>query len=199
MSTPALDPALQLLLRAALSLLFAAAATHKLRDVASFRTALERYELLPSLWSVPAGVALIAAEVGIAAGLWLPRVAPVAALAAAALLALYAGAIGVNLARGRRDIDCGCAGPARRQPISAALVRRNGVLAAAALVSALPGAPRGLTWVDGVTVIAGVTALGCLYAAVDGLLATAPRMAALAHVHAIDTAPARGAGEVAHG
>ena len=42
---------------------------------------------------------------------------PHAAAAAALLLALYAGAIGVNLARGRRDIDCGCGGPASRQPI----------------------------------------------------------------------------------
>jgi hypothetical protein len=196
---PALDPALRLLLRAALTLLFGWAAAHKLRDVASFRAAIDAYELLPPVWSVPAGVALIAAEVGVAAGLWLPRVAPVAAIAAALLLALYAGAIGVNLVRGRRDIDCGCAGPAHRQPISAALVLRNVVLAVAALAAALPAAPRALTWVDGVTVVAGVAALALLYGAADGVLANAPRLRALAHVHALDTAPAPGATEAAHG
>jgi len=38
------------------------------------------------------------------------------------LLALYTLAVVVNLARGRREIDCGCFGPAARQPLSAALV-----------------------------------------------------------------------------
>jgi hypothetical protein len=171
MRTLAVDPALQLIVRASLSLLFARAALHKLRDVAGFGAALERYELLPAPWAVPAGAFVIAAEVGVAAGVWLPRVAPAAALGAAALLALYAGAIAVNLVRGRRDIDCGCSGPARRQPISAALVVRNGVIAAAAVLGALPAGPRALLWVDGVTVAASVAALACLYAAADGLLA----------------------------
>lgn len=198
MSAIGLDPALQLLARALLSILFASAAAHKLRDVASFRSALEAYELVPTLWTVPVGAVLIAAEIGVALGLWLPRVAPVAAVAAAALLALYAGAIAVNLARGRRDIDCGCAGPARRQPISRALVARNAVLAAVALASALPATARALTWIDAVTIIAGGALLALLYAAAEGLLANAPRSRALAHRHAADTAPP-GAPEVAHG
>lgn len=171
MTALAVDPALQCVVRAALSLLFGWATIHKLRDVAGFRVALERYELVPAPWAVPIGAFLITAEVGVAAGVWLPRVAPVAALGAAAVLALYAGAIGVNLVRGRRDIDCGCSGPARRQPISGGLVVRNSVIAAAALVGALPAGPRPLLWVDGVTIVAGVGALACLYAAADGLLA----------------------------
>ncbi len=175
MTPLAVDPALQLVVRAALSLLFAWAALHKLRDVAGFAAALAGYELVPPAWTVPAGVFLIAAEVGVASGVWLPRVAPVAALGAAGLLALYAGAIGVNLVRGRRDIDCGCAGPARRQPISGGLLVRNGALAVAALVGALPAAPRALLWVDGVTIVAAVAVLACLYAAAGGLLASATR------------------------
>lgn len=198
MSAFGLDPALQLLARALLSLLFASAATHKLRDVASFRTALAAYELLPPLWTAPVGAALIAAEAGVAVGLWLPRVGPVAGVAAAALLALYAGAIAVNLTRGRRDIDCGCAGPRRRQPISGAFVVRNAVLAAVALASALPASARALSWIDVVTIVAGGALLALIYAAAEGLLANAPRSRALAHRHTADTAPL-GAGEVAHG
>ena len=177
MSTVAVDPALQLVVRGAVSLLFGWAAAHKLRDVAGFARALEGYDLVSPLWTVPAGVFLITAEVGVATGLWLPRVAPVAALGAAGLLALYAGAMVVNLVRGRRDIDCGCVGPARRQPIGGALVARNAVVAVAALVGALPVAPRPLWWVDGVTIVAGVCVLACLYAAADGLLAAAPSAA----------------------
>jgi len=184
------DPTLQLVARAGLSLLLGWSGAHKLRDVGAFRAALEGYELLPPRWAVPAGAGLIAAEVGIASGLLLPRVAGVAALAAAGLLTLYAAAIAINLVRGRRDIDCGCAGPAGRQPISAGLVARNAALAAVALVGAVPTAARPLTWLDGVTVLAGVAALGLLYAAADGLLANAPRSAALGHVHAFETSPA---------
>jgi hypothetical protein len=199
MSAWVLDPVPQLVIRAALSLLFAWAAQHKLRDVAAFRVALEGYALVPARWTVPFGAGLIAVEVGIAAGLWAPRVSPVAALAAACLLILYGSAIAINLVRGRRAIDCGCAGPARRRPIGWTLVVRNAVLAGAALASAWPGASRPLTWFDAVTVVAAVPALVFLYAAADGLMAV--RGASLdATADGEDSAarPARGL-EVLHG
>jgi hypothetical protein len=166
-----LDPVPQLILRAAMSLLFAAAAVHKLRDVDGFRRALEGYELLPPLWAVPAGAALIAVELSIALALWLPALSTFAAVAAATLLGLYAAAIAVNLLRGRRDIECGCFGPARRRPISAMLVVRNALLAAAALGAAAPAEPRPLLWIDLVTIAAGVLGVALLYLAIDGLLA----------------------------
>lgn len=175
MNLPALDPALQLTARLGLSLLFGSAAAHKLRDVARFHAAVDGYALLPPLWSVPFGAGLVAAELGVAVGLCLPRVAPGAALIGTALLLMYAGAIGVNLVRGRRDIDCGCAGPARRQPLSAALVVRNALLAAAAVATVLPSGGRPWAWVDAVTVVAGVGAVALLYIATDGLLANAAR------------------------
>lgn len=174
-----IDPAAQWLLRIALSLLFARAAAHKLRDVGAFRRAFEAYALVPPAWSIFAGAALIGLECAVAVGLWLPRVAPWAALAGAALLALYGGAMARALARGQRDLDCGCAGPAHRQPVRAALVVRNALLAAAALAAALPAAARSLTWVDVVTVGGAVGVLACGYLASEGLLAAAPRAAAL--------------------
>jgi hypothetical protein len=211
MSSSGLDPVPQLVVRAGLSLLFAWAALHKLRNVERFRAALEGYDLVPERWTVPFGAGLIAVEVGVAAGLWLPGVSSVASVAAAGLLLLYASAIGVNLVRGRREIDCGCAGPADRRPISGALVVRNGVLAFAALAGAWPGASRSLTWLDGVTVAAAVVSLVCLYAAVDGLLATAdlggppadgggaPHAALVGGEPARTNAPPNHAPEVVHG
>jgi len=169
-----LDPAPRLAVRAALGLLFAWAAAHKLRDMEGLRAALEGYDLLPRRWLGAAARLLVAVEVGVSAALWVGNGAR-PAYAAAALLTLYAGAIVLNLLRGRRDIDCGCAAAARHQPLSVGLACRNGVLIAAALASALPARPRGLTPIDALTIGASVVTLVLLYAAVDGLLAQAAR------------------------
>lgn len=177
---PAVDPALRLTLRGALALLLFWAAAHKLRDVAGFRAALAAYELVPRQLVGIVAAALSAAEIGIGAGLLAPGAGAGGALAAAGLLCVYAGAIAVNLLRGRHDIDCGCVGAAARRPISSALVVRNGLLGLAALASALPATFRGLTPIDAVTIGAGVACLGLLYAAVDGLIVNTPRIAALA-------------------
>lgn len=164
-----IDPVAALALRASLSLLLAGAALAKLRDLAGFGAAVAGYRLLPEAFAAPAAAAFVAAELALAAGLWLAP-AP-AALGAAALFALYGLAIAANLARGRRDIDCGCGGPRGRQPLSAGLVVRNLVLVAAALASALPAPVRALAWLDLVTLGAAVAATAALYGAAGALLA----------------------------
>jgi hypothetical protein len=180
MKVLAIDPAVRGMVRLALSLLFVWAASHKLRDISGFRTALTAYELLPSRGVGAFAELLIAMEIGVAAGMWLPGRAATAAFAASGLLAMYAGAIAVNLVRGHRDIDCGCAGAAADRPLSGALVLRNGFLLVAALMLTLPATSRPLMWLDAVTICAGVAGLALLYAAADGLLANAPKIAALA-------------------
>ncbi|HEV7735399.1 MAG TPA: MauE/DoxX family redox-associated membrane protein [Candidatus Binatia bacterium] len=169
-----MDPTLHLTLRIALALLLAAAAAHKLRDRAAFQATLAAYQLIPaSLAPVVIGI-----ELGVAVALCVPTFGNTGVLAAAALLLLYAIAIGVNLVRGR-DIDCGCAGPAARRPIGGGLVVRNVVLAVAALLGLAPLQPRPLVWMDAVTVVAAVLALSALYGAADHLLALAPTAARL--------------------
>lgn len=175
-----LDPVIALVLRAGLSLLLGSAAWHKLRDVGAFRAALDDYRLLPSVWSGPVAALLIAAECGLAVALWLPDVGGAAALGSAVLLTLYAAAMAATLRRGRRDVDCGCAGTGRRQAVRPALVARNGVLVVAALLATLPPAERPLGWVDALTGLLAPAAAACLYVAIDGLLATGPRLASLA-------------------
>jgi hypothetical protein len=83
----------------------------------------------------------------------------------------------VNLARGRRDLGCGCGGPAARQPISGGLVARNAALATAALAGLLSTATRALVWIDALTVVGTVAALAALYAATNALIAQAPALA----------------------
>jgi methylamine utilization protein MauE len=176
----AIDPAIGITLRAGLSLLFFWTAVHKLRDRSAFRAALRAYELVPPGRVRGFAALLIALEIAVAATLLVSEIGSAAALAGAILLATYTGAIAINLLRGRRQIACGCAGAAARQPLSLALVGRNVVLIIVALAGALPALPRALTTTDGVTIGAGVVTLAFLYSAVDGLIANHPRIAALA-------------------
>jgi hypothetical protein len=166
-----LDPVVAWALRVGLALLLAASAAQKLRDVGAFAAAIAGYRLLPFSLARPAAVSFVAAEWILAAALLLPGLHAPAALYAAGLLGLYTVAIGWNLVRGRRDIDCGCGGPLGRQRISEALVVRNTVLVAAALLGALPVVPRALGWLDAFTALAAIASGALLYAATEALLA----------------------------
>jgi hypothetical protein len=173
------DPAIDATLRAALGLLFLVAAGHKLRAPARFRAALAGYRLLPPALVPAAAGLVVGAELAVAAALAAPGARVAGLGGAAALLLAYAAAIGVNLARGRREIDCGCTGPALRRPLDGRLVARNATVAAAALVALGPVASRPLVWVDALTVAGGTAVLAAAWAAVDRLLAEAPRLARL--------------------
>jgi hypothetical protein len=137
--------------------------------VGAFAGAVAGYRLLPVSFSKPAAVAFIAAEWLLAAAVLLPGLHTPAAFGAAALLALYTLAIVWNLARGRRDIDCGCGGPLGRRRISEALVARNAMLIGAALASALPVLPRSLGWLDAFTALAAIASCALLYGATEAL------------------------------
>jgi hypothetical protein len=168
-----LDPVLHLLVRAGLAVLFVSAATHKLADVSAFRASLAAYELVPGPVGRILSVLIPACEVTVAVALLLAGSSPLPSLAAAGLLFVYTAAIAINLLRGRRDIDCGCGGPTRRQPLGVGLVARNTVLLSAAIVSALPAASRQWIWIDGLTLVGGLAVSFLLYQAVEVLLAGA--------------------------
>jgi len=174
-----MDPAVDVALRTALALLWLAAAGHKLRSLGRFRVTLADYRLVPERLVPIAVVVVVAVEVTIAALLVAPGMRTAGALATALLLTGYGAAIGVNLARGRWHIDCGCVGPAARRSLSGWLVARNGALAAVALVGLVPVHARPMLWVDGLTVAATTLVLAILYAAADGLIANAPAFARL--------------------
>lgn len=186
-----MDPVLAVVLRGALALLFTVAALHKLRDRDAFRATLDAYDLLPPALSAPLARALPMLELAAAVLLVAPRAAAAGASLAALLLALYALAMGVNLLRGRRDLDCGCMGPGARSPVGPELVVRNLVLLAVALVAGfVPVHARALVWVDFVTVALAVAVLAALYAALERVLALAPTVAALrADLRAASDAP----------
>ncbi|MNF58673.1 Methylamine utilization protein MauE [compost metagenome] len=171
-----LDPILIHACALALAAILATAATHKLRAPRWFVAQLEAYALLPQGLLKPVARLLPLLEGAVALGLLLPLSRSAAALAASALMLLYAGAIAVNLWRGRRDIDCGCAGPGESQPLRPVLLLRNAVLLGLALLATATPLARELGLFDGFVAIAAAAVLLLLYAAVDGLLTNAPRL-----------------------
>ena len=96
------------------------------------------------------------------------------ALVGVSPLLVYAAAVGMNLARGRRDIDCGCAGFGRRQSLHEWLLARNLLYVVIAGGAALVPVARPLTWFDALTALLAVSALAALAMAFDGLAALAP-------------------------
>ena len=166
-----MDPVVDVTLRAALALLFAAAAAHKLFDRARFRAALTAYELTPAAFVGPMTIGLVVVELGLVAALLAPGLRQEALAASATLLALYAGAIAINLGRGRRALDCGCLGIGGREALSWWLVARNVVLALLAAAALRPLADRALVWIDAITITGAVALTAFAWLAADGLLA----------------------------
>lgn len=190
-----LDPIVSWILRLALAALFTTAAAHKIRDLHGFQQTVSDYEILPRRLLPPAAIGLVAFEVLIAIDLatglvtgamtgtvvaTLPPTAttaaaqgPWAGLAASLLLVIYGLAIGINLLRGRNEIDCGCLGPASRQPLSTGLLVRNGILAFAAAMTSLPLSNRALHGIDGMTLLGGLIVLSLLFNTIN-LLSSDP-------------------------
>ncbi|RLB44820.1 MAG: methylamine utilization protein MauE [Deltaproteobacteria bacterium] len=171
-----IDPVIELSLCFALVLLFAAAAWHKVSDRMRFGAVVRAYNLLPSWLVAPATRLLPLLEASIAIGLLYPPTRRAAALAGVPLLVLYTTAISVNLARGRREIDCGCFAASARVPLSNWLVVRNAVLIGAACLLLMPVRARTLVWIDGLTVVTTLITLSLLWAAGQRLAQTGPAL-----------------------
>ena len=111
-------------------------ALDKFRDLPGFAAAVSAYEILPAGIGAPFALLLALAEVAAGALLLTPAWQPAGAGLALLVLATATAGLAFNLARGRRDMDCGCAGPMSRRPgargtgLSWWLVARNAALAA---------------------------------------------------------------------
>lgn len=179
-----IDPAFTGMACATLALVFLASAWGKARHPRWFAGALREYRLLPEVALWPVALAVPALEAAAALGLLAAPLRPLAAALALVLLGVFSAALGLNLARGRRDIDCGCWGPAARPgALSGWLLARNAALAVLAAVLLMPPAGRDLVWVDFLTVGLGTVALLFVFGAIDRLIAQAPALADLRHRH----------------
>ena len=136
-------PEAALAVRSLVALIFLTAAYGKLRHWAVFQGVIANYRLLPEVLVAPVAYLLPPVEVLLGAALLPGLGSPWPDYVAATLLMLFALAMGMNIARGRRHIDCGCFQSALKQTLSWKLVIRNVVLSlllgAAALSTGLPG------------------------------------------------------------
>lgn len=179
-----MDPLITITISICLSLLFGIAVMHKLKAVAAFRASIDEYQLVPGPLSGTVALLLIMAELSAALLVLVPAARTIGLIMMAGLLLIYTAGIGINLLRGRRDIDCGCSGPAARHELSGWLVLRNLVLLGLVLLTlfglaASPLAHRPMNWLDAVVILFAVMVASGLYAGLNQLLAQAPRLAAL--------------------
>ena len=175
-----IDPDVGALILASLALLFATASWHKWRALGEFEAVLVNYRLLPDHVAPLLRFGVPALELAIAVGLLVAPTRAVAAVAGIAVLLGYAAAIGINLGRNRRDLDCGCGLRRDRRSIAPWMVGRNLLLAATLGGALLPWSGRPLEAVDALTIGGGVAILALLYLAIDQLLGEVrPRAAAL--------------------
>ncbi len=157
-----LDPVFAMILTWAFALLFSVGAIHKVAHVRRFLGTLKAYRLGPDLLA-PVVAGLVVLMESFAALLLLLGSVRAGALLTMTLLAIYASAIGINLLRGRTQIDCGCHFGRGTGQISAALVVRNGALCVVAAVLLMPTAVRSWTWLDGAACLFGILSACALY------------------------------------
>ncbi len=155
-----------------MALVFMTAAVGKMRHWREFSGVLANYRLLPTAFVTPLAYALPPVEAALSVALLAAGRSAVPALTAMILLALFSAAIAINLARGRRDIDCGCFQTHLKQTLRWALVARNAGLIALLAVLAASAASDGSAasaWVTASSASPGVTTHG--WATVNGVLA----------------------------
>lgn len=176
-TTLAIDPVPAAIMTLCLAALWLAAGLHKLADPKALERSLEAYDIAPRALLPLLGRLLPVLELALAAGLAYAPTRSAAGLVGAVLLTVYGIALALNLRRGRRDLDCGCMGFGAQSQISPALVWRNAIAAVASLSAGLlPRAERAWTWIDALTIIAGVAVIVLLYLALEGLRAAALRL-----------------------
>jgi hypothetical protein len=166
-----LDPMVSAFAQAILMLVFLAGAWSKLRARETFEGVVYNYRILPEFAVAPVSYLLPAVELAIGLGLaWAPT-RPYAAGGAVLVLAVFNVAIGINLARGRREIDCGCFSSVLKQHLSSGLIVRNVVLMglAAWLAWGMPQVTAG--WLDWLVGLAAAVVVALVYMTVALLAA----------------------------
>lgn len=168
------DSGFILSMRWMLGVIFIVGVIHKIKSPGSFIVTLSGYRLLPDFIITPAAYVILAGELLATVMLFLNL--PAGGAVALLLLLIYTIAILVNLLRGRRDIDCGCAGPAVRQTLSAWLVYRNiGLMAVSALTMLVTTQSRQLQLLDWFVALAAATTFSLMSAAATQLSSTSKR------------------------
>lgn len=146
-----IDPSIALAGRVLGALVFAGAAGGKIEHRHELAGVVANYRLLPERLAAPVAWAIVGLECLTVLALVSGRRLAAGAALAIALLVGFALAMTINLARGRREIDCGCFQSGLRQPLSLELVARNLLLAIflTPLLAGTQPSATALQWIDG--------------------------------------------------
>lgn len=125
----------------AIGLIFVTDGIEKQRQRESLAGVIANYRLLPDRLTAPAARILPPFEIALGLML-LSGIAPLTAAGiAAATLLLFAAAMGINVARGRTQISCGCGHGALAHRLGWGLVARNLILVGLLGLRLLPATP----------------------------------------------------------
>lgn len=100
-----------------------------------------------------------------------------AAVAAMVLLLTYFCGLAWQLYQGKKDLDCGCAGPGVQLKVSPVLLLRNGLLVLLCSVCLQMGAVSSVA--TGLQILAAAGVLILIYVCAEGLLANAQKIKAM--------------------
>lgn len=156
-----------------IALVFAGAALSKLTAWGELPGIVQNFRVVPRALVMPVALLLPLLEAAIAPSILIKETRFVAASAAAVLLTVFGAALAVNYRRGRRHIDCGCFRSDLKQPISIAVIVRNGLLAVCALLLLPAGGSAALSPLAWAIAVAGAVSLFLCYLSI-GLLFQAP-------------------------
>jgi len=168
-----IDPVIHTVIALSFSALFALASMNKWQNLEAFTKALRAYDLIPFRLAAPAALLIATLELATAVTLIVPYLTTLGTLLAVALLSAYAAVMALSLARGLKQIDCGCNLSQGRQgttPIAYALVFRNLGLAVCALALLAPQTSRTLYYSDALFIAFGVFTLCVYYATLNQLI-----------------------------
>ncbi|WP_233830173.1 MauE/DoxX family redox-associated membrane protein [Paraburkholderia sp. ZP32-5] len=179
--TLVIDPVVSTVALAATSIITLTLALPKLTRQSELRQTVAGFQLLPHALIAPFALFLPLAEISATLASLLPATRGVGAIALAALFMLFALALGINVARGRTDIDCGCngfrqSGGAVAPSIGWAHVARTLLLAALAALAGVPQSTRAVVWFDYLSVLGATLVAVAAFFTLDVLLDNRPKL-----------------------
>jgi len=158
---------------ALLAVLLIASAVHKLIRRVPAQRAVREFAGVPQRWSASAVLAVMLAELLAGLLLWIPTYRAAGAVLAALIWGGYLALILRAIAKGSREVDCGCSFGASLRPLGVYQLTRNAALTGVAAALAAVSSMNGSAAVTASQVPAALVLLA-LYAALDQAMALQP-------------------------
>ncbi|WP_197255889.1 MauE/DoxX family redox-associated membrane protein [Paenibacillus dendritiformis] len=117
--------ALVFMFQSLVAFLFLSTFLHKARNYRDHIRIMNAYQMVPTRFIVPSFIVFAAAELAIGLSTFLNGSTVYHAVSICSLLSIYTIAIGFNLMRGHRHIQCGCGGILENEQLHWGLVLRN--------------------------------------------------------------------------